>query len=113
MKRTIVDQIEVRLTGDINVRMRKQIVDTDSGEVYDVGYAYALVVVGGDCDVVMDKTNDQLISEGFGRISANEITDIKSHAQIAFTPNRIADYQAKIAAVRESKIAALDAVVGE
>lgn len=87
MKKTILDQIEVTKDGHIQIRMRKQVIDGDS--VFDFGFHRTFVECGGDVDKQMALVNAHLAQMGFGVISAKEIAEIKQHAQIAFTPDRI------------------------
>lgn len=87
MQRTIIDQIEITSDGDIHVRMKKQIVDGDN--VYDLGFHRTSIECGGDCDAQMNAVNTHLGAMKMGMVKQVEIDEIKKHATIAFTPERI------------------------
>lgn len=94
MKITILDQIEITSEGHLNIRMRKQIVD--GGETFDLGYHRTSIECGGNCASQLQAVNEHLDKLGFGPISDDEIAQIKLHASIAFTPEKIAKYQNRV-----------------
>lgn len=91
MKRTIIDQIEITKDGHIQIRMRKQVVD--EGSIFELGFHRTIIECGGNIDEQMILVNAHLNQMGFGSISEKEISEIKQHAQIAFTPGRIQAFQ--------------------
>lgn len=99
MKKTIIDQIEVTREGHIQVRMRKQIIDGE--ETFDLGFHRTIVECGGDVEKQMELVNQHLSGMGFAGIEANNVAEIRAHANVAFTPSRITAHKAKIEAMRK------------
>lgn len=94
MKKTIVDQIEITKDGHIQIRMRKQIVDGNA--VFDLGFHRTSIECGGNVEAQMNAVNAHLANMGLGPVHDDEIDQIKSHAALAFTPEKIAAHKKRI-----------------
>lgn len=105
-----VNQIEITEIGHIQVRLSKEICD-DAGNV--IGYAEprwhrTAIEIGGDVDAQMQAVNAHLETMGFPAVSAEDISQIAAHSVVAWTPTKVAAWNAAKAAdiARQESLAA-------
>lgn len=100
-KQTILDQIEIKRDGHIQLRFIKQVVD-DDGTVLSEQYHRTVIPPGGDIDAQMAVVNDHLEQMKMARVEASELTALKAVAPIVQTAEKIAAYEAIKAGPRQS-----------
>lgn len=77
-KRTVIDTIEVRNDGTVQVRFAKQITD-DDGTILSNQWHRAAMMPGDDIDAQMSTINADLTSRfGFPAVSAADINRLKA-----------------------------------
>jgi len=86
IKQTVVDQIEITRTGDIQVRFGKLLVEGDN-EI-SCQWHRTMIPPGGDVDAQLAVVNAHLIQMGEQPVDAAGIAKIKAHAQTAWTPEK-------------------------
>lgn len=78
-KVTVVEQLEIKEDGTIQIRMEKRVMDGEN--IVSRQYHRTAVERDGDIDSLMDLVNTHLEAMGEERVSAGEITRIKAIAQ--------------------------------
>lgn len=99
-KRTILDQVEVKNDGHVQVRLRKEVADGD--EVVAFEYHRTVVVPGGDSDAQMGAVNAHLDAMGWPAVNAADIAAVAKHVKAATTPATVAAYQARVLAAENA-----------
>lgn len=89
--RTVIDQIEIRANGTLQIRLLKQIVNGDA--VVQSTYHRTAIEPGGDCDALLAAVGAHLAALGFPRLSPDEWQRVKDHAAVAWTPDAIAAWR--------------------
>lgn len=92
-RKTVVDQIEIRPDGVIQVRFAKQIVDGDT--VVSQQWHRTSFVPGCDVNVQLAVVNENLLTLGEEAVTEG-VDAIKAHASVAWTPAVIAAYEKSV-----------------
>lgn len=99
LKRAIVDQIEVTADANIQVRLRKQILDGES--VIELGYHRTVVECGTSCDAQFDAVNRGLEKLGFPPVIGWD--RVRNIANTVFTKEAVDAWQAKQIAIANAR----------
>lgn len=89
-KRTIVDQIEVRRDGAVQVRLAKQIVDGEQVALSE--WHRAAFEPGVDLEAGMKIVNNDLIQMGEEPVSGSEVERIRRIMSVEHTPETVAEF---------------------
>lgn len=102
---TLLDQIEVRADGTIQVRLSKAVLSGSS--VISSEYHRFTIPPGSDFNSgavnkddnptdILGQVNAHLKALGFSALSKGDVADIEAHCQIAQTPDKIKAYEASL-----------------
>ena len=96
-KRTIVDQIEVTISGHVQIRFAVQLVE--HGRVIEQKWHRTAVEPGGDVDAQLALVSENLEALGKARlVDAAGVRRVKDIAQVVHTPEAVAEYRARLQA---------------
>lgn len=93
-RQTVLDQIEIRGDGTINVRFDKQVVD--AGDILAREWHRTSFAPGDDIDAQMAVVNAHLAQLGYP--SVVDLSAIKAHAKVAWTKQIVAAFRERAAA---------------
>ena len=99
-KRTVLDQIEIKPNGFVQVRFDKQIVD--GGKVIAREWHRTAIAPDTDLDKQMAFVNTHLLSMGYPAVS--DIGRLRDHCKVAHTPAVVTAWKA--ARLAEAKVQA-------
>lgn len=91
-KKTVLDQIEITSSGAIQIRIGLLLVE--DGNVIDTKWHRSAIEPGGDIDAQMSAVNAHLEQMGKLPVGAEDIARIKSHADVAWTPDVVKAFRA-------------------
>ncbi len=95
-KQTVLDQIETKADGHVNVRFRKEIVEDGKVLSYE---SHRLSVAPGQVPSNVVAMNDTfLVANGWPRISKEDAENIEVHVNLAITPEKVKAYLERLVA---------------
>lgn len=100
-KKTIVDQVEVKRDGTMQIRFRKVLVE-DDGSITELGYHRTAVMPGDDLERQLDGVDTHLQAMKNGGLPQEEKDFIDEVKTAMWTQERIDAKQAQIAEQRET-----------
>jgi hypothetical protein len=93
-KKTVVDQVEVKRDGTLQIRFRKVLVE-DDGSITDLGYHRAVAMPGDDLAATLDHVGNHLSAMNNGGLSAEEKAFITEVKDAMWTQERVKAKQPK------------------
>lgn len=94
-KKTVVSQIEVvRPSGGIQIEMRKLIFE-NGAQIADLGFHRTSFAPGSDINEVKSILNIHLAQLGAGPLVDADWITVKAHADLTWTPEVLAAWEAK------------------
>lgn len=97
MKKTIIDQIEILQSGFIHIRFALLVLDDDGSELARQWHR-TVIEPGGDVDAQIGLVNSHLSAMGKMPVEPDRISELKAICALVHTPDRVARYQANVAA---------------
>jgi len=88
-KKTVVDQIEITRSGHMQIRFGKLLVE--DGKEIACQWHRTVIEPGADVDAQIEFVNSHLIDMGYPAIE--DISQLKRHAEVAFTPEKVAKHK--------------------
>ena len=104
-KETVVDQIEVRRNGDVQVRFGKLIVNDDGTLAAEPQWHRTVFHPDTDVDAQMAAVNAHLKSMGEAEVDAAEVKRVRDHAKTARTPEVLKAHAERIEQQKAKELA--------
>lgn len=100
-KQTVIDQVEIKADGVVQVRFFKQVID-DDGTVLSQDFHRTSIMPGQDVDAQMVAVNNHLVSMKCAPVLDH--SQLKAHATLAHTPEVVAAFKAKQKAAQDTMV---------